>query len=84
MIELLEENNAVLSRTNFEIKTTAKIERRRRDNLKGKMREEMEVDLYKRRAAVSELFNGEMAMWGKECMGQEETLEMRKARYVCV
>lgn len=80
MVELLDEQANILSRSNFEIKTTEKIERRRREALKGKLRENREQELYKRRAQLAELFNQEMKDWSAECMGREETLETRKAK----
>jgi hypothetical protein len=80
MLERIDQEKAIESKVNFEIKTTEKIQRRNQQKLIIGLREERNDKVFSRRAALADVMNQEMDLWRTECMGQVETLQSRKAR----
>lgn len=75
----LDNSKKIAHRTAFEITTTAKIERRlRQDSLQGK-KEALERQLFNRRTQLADLYNTEMEFWRSQVLAQKETMEDRKA-----
>jgi len=64
----------------FEINTSAKIERRMRDDALALKKEEQEVLLYNRRRDLALLYNNEMEIWRAEVFSKAEDVEAVKAR----
>jgi hypothetical protein len=80
MTELMNEQAAIFSKVDFEIKTTQKIEQRRKEKALSSLRDAHSQGLFNRRQALAKLLNSEFEAWSKECRGIEETMEVRKAR----
>jgi len=80
MNEMLVDQAKTLSKVDFEIKTTQKIEQRRKDAAFNSLKEVHRQALFNRRQALASLLNNEFEDWSKECMGKEESLSERKAR----
>ena len=80
MENMLHEQAKTLSKVDFEIKTTQKIEQRRKDAAMNSLKEEHRQALFNRRQSLATLLNNEFEEWSKECMGKEETMAERKAR----
>ena len=81
MHELIHDQAIIFSKVDFEIKTTEKIERRRKEKAMGALREVRDQELFNRRQALAKLLNTEFEVWSNECIGQEETMADRKERY---
>ena len=80
MEHMLDQQAKTLSKVDFEIKTTQKIEQRRKDAALNSLKERHRQALFNRRQALATLLNNEFEEWSKECMGKEESLAERKAR----
>ncbi len=80
MTEMMEDQNKTLSRVNFEINTTLKIEQRRQDEAMARIREKHIEKLAHRRQQLANVYNAEFEKWSEEAMKEEETLEVRKQR----
>lgn len=76
----LKDNRTTLEKAQFELKTTAKIEKRQKAEMLTKMQQESKFDLFYRRQNLATLFNDELENWKQEVLSKEETIEERKAR----
>mgnify|MGYP001305007266 CR=1 FL=1 len=82
MLEVIDKEKAIASKVNFEINTTEKIHIRNNERKVDKLRQENNDRVFNRRKALADIMNQEMSEWKSECLGQVETLQSRKAKYV--
>lgn len=64
----------------FETTTSAKIEKRIKQDQLDRMRRERDANLINRQRALAELYETEMEQWKDEVLSKVETVEERKAR----
>ena len=80
MQHTLKDQATVSRKSNFEIKTTAKIEKRQKNEVLEKIREDRANELYYRKHELSQLYNQELEGWKQEVLTNVETIEERKDR----
>lgn len=69
-----------LNKANFEIKTTAKLESRIKDERFKAYQHRADLNLLSRRQELADLYNYERDAWKEECLQKVETVEERKNR----
>lgn len=80
MQHTIKDQATVARKSDFEIKTTAKIEKRQKSEVLEKLREDRANELYYRKHELSELYNRELEGWKQEVLNNVETIEERKDR----
>lgn len=76
----LKDARTTLQKSQFEISTTNKIERRMKTEMLSKMQDDDKYQLFYRRQNLAALFNSELEGWKAEVLSKEETIEERKTR----
>jgi hypothetical protein len=80
MSEVLQAEKAVGSKVMFEINSTKKIHKRRKEEALNALRQKREESVFERRKQLAVLYNTEIEAWREECMSNVETIEVRKER----